>query len=358
VVGYFVEWGVYARGYTIEDIPADKLTHINYAFINVIDGRCAVYDSWAAFDLDGGNMPKLAALRDANPGLSTLMSVGGWTLSGGFSALSATEEGRAAFATSCVDFMLDHGFDGIDIDWEYPVSGGLSGGAPEDTENQVLLLAALRAELDSRAPGSLLTIAAPAGASKIANIDPAGIAASVDWINLMSYDFAGGWDSATGLHNPLYAVDGAPGEDADTNNVDAAVQAFLDAGVPPAQLVVGVPLYGRGWGSVGGTNQGLFQSGGYTGEGTWEGGVFDYDDIVNNYLTDSRYTRHWSESGLVPYLYSESTGVFITYEDEESLGYKLDYINSLGLGGVMTWEIDADTDDHEFLGLLADRFIP
>jgi len=119
-----------------------------------------------------------------------------------------------------------------------------------------------------------------------------------------------------------------------------------------------VPLYGRGWGSVGAANEGLFQSGGYTGEGTWEGGVFDYDDVVDNYLTDSRYTRHWSESGLVPYLYSEATGVFITYEDAESVGYKLDYIDDLNLGGVMTWEIDADTDDHAFLGLLAARYIP
>ncbi len=357
VIGYFVEWGVYDRNYRVADIPAAQLTHVNYAFATITDGECAVYDPWAALELRGGNFAQLVEIKAAYPHLKTLISVGGWTLSADFPEVAATAAGRGRFATSCVDFMLEYGFDGIDIDWEYPVTGGLTEGAAADTENFTLLLRAVRSELDSRAPASLLTIAAPAGSDKVDNLEPAGIAAEVDWINLMTYDFYGGWEPTTNLHNALYMPDGSTAVHAETYNVDASVQRWLDEGVSADQLVVGVPLYGRGWGGVGSTDGGLFQAGRATSEGTWEAGMFDYDDLVENYIGDTRYTRRLHPSARVPTLYSEETGLFISYEDPESLGEKLDLIDALGLGGVMTWELDGDSVEHEMVAVMAERLI-
>ena len=142
IVAYFVEWGVYQRDYHVADIPAEKLTHINYAFANVSDaGECILYDSYAAIDKfypgdswDNGAMRgsfnQLQLLKQAHPHLKTLISVGGWTLSGKFPAVAATAQGRETFARSCRVYAT-YGFDGIDIDWEYPVSGGLTDGTPE-----------------------------------------------------------------------------------------------------------------------------------------------------------------------------------------------------------------------------------
>ena len=141
VVGYYPSWGIYDRGFEIANLPGDKLTHVNYAFANLVGGQCVLGDPWADVErhLPGdpwtgpgsdapyfGNFKQLDLLQDAHPGLQTLISVGGWTWSGNFSDAALTPSSRALFAASCADFMEAYGFDGIDIDWEYPGGGGLS----------------------------------------------------------------------------------------------------------------------------------------------------------------------------------------------------------------------------------------
>src|SRR5262249_54207935 len=138
LVAYFTEWGVYGRKYHVTDIPADKLTHIIYAFARINEkGECALYDSYAAIDkfypgdkwdkgFLRGNFHQLQKLKKKHPHLRTLIAVGGWTLSGPFSDVALTAKSRTTFARSCVAFLVKYGFDGIDIDWEYPVGGGLA----------------------------------------------------------------------------------------------------------------------------------------------------------------------------------------------------------------------------------------
>ncbi len=354
VIAYYTEWSIYDRDYQVADIPADKLTHINYAFADLSsEGDCEVYDSWAALERDGGTYAAMRALKESHPGLKVLLSVGGWTLSGNFSSVASTEAGRARMASSCVDFARTYGFDGLDIDWEYPVSGGLYDGAPDDTENYTLLLAAIRAEMDATDPDLLLTIAAPAGDDKIVNFDLAAIHPYLDWMNVMTYDYAGGWDTTTGFLSPLSYDPASPSEHAETYNVQATVRAYLDGGVPPEKIVIGVPLYGRGWGSVGATDDGLYQAAGSTWLGTWEAGAFDYQDIVESYLTDASYERHYSSTTQSPWLYSADAGVFITYDDEESVAAKLAFVDDNELGGVMMWELSGDTEDHTLVTLVS-----
>jgi chitinase len=361
IVAYFVEWGVYERDYHVADIPADKLTHINYAFANVSEsGECILYDSYAATDKfypgdswDGGAMRgsfhQLNLLKQSHPHLKTLISVGGWTLSSKFPQVASTADGRERFAQSCVEFMQTYGFDGIDIDWEYPVSGGLTDGTPADRENFTLLLQTIREALEDAGDGYLLTIAAPAGPSIYANIELDLIHPYLDFINVMTYDFHGGWESQTGHNAPMHPAAGDPFAQAQTYNIHTAIQAYLSAGIPREKVVMGLPFYGRGWQGVGSDDAGRFQSAtDPASNGTWEAGVFDYKDLKNNFLGQG-YERYWDESAQVPWLYNPATGIWISYDDPESIEIKSNYIIAENLGGAMYWELSSDTQDAELL---------
>ena len=345
-------------------MPAAQFTHINYAFANIANGQCVLGDPYAdtdkAFPGDSwdtgakrGNFNQLAKLKAANPQLRTLISVGGWTWSANFSSAAATPQSRATFAQSCVSFMKQHGFDGIDIDWEYPVSGGLQNGVAADKPNYTLLLQALRDELTRQgaADGGKhydLTIAAPAGPSTLQNLEIDKISGILDWINLMTYDYHGGWESKTGHNAPLAQPTGDPGPAG--LNIDSTVNAYLGAGAPANKLVLGVPFYGHSFAGVGSANNGLFQATSGAGTGTWEAGSVDYKDIAANYLP--RLTRHWDASAKVPYLYDAAKREFISYDDPESMGHKANYIAAKGLGGGMFWEISGDTSDYALLDSL------
>ena len=84
--------------------------------------------------------------------------------------------------------------------------------------------------------------------------------------------------------------------------------------------------------------------------GTWENGVLDYSDLVDNYLPT--YTRHWHEEAKVPWLYNPDTGIMITYDDPESLALKVDYVNEQRLGGVMLWDLSSDDEAGSLLSVL------
>ncbi|MFM8365077.1 MAG: glycosyl hydrolase family 18 protein [Verrucomicrobiota bacterium] len=363
IVGYFVEWGIYGRNYNVSDIPADKLNVINYAFANISpQGEVVIYDSWAAIEkafpgdswekMPRGNFNQLAKLKQKHPHLITMISVGGWTLSSRFSDVALTPQSRARFAKSAVDFLIQHGFDGVDIDWEYPVGGGLESNVyrPEDKQNYTLLLRELRRQLDAR--GALdgrkyyLTIAAPAGDDKIRNIEPAGIAAACDWINIMTYDFAGGWDKHTGHQAPMFSPEGRSAANPSTLwSVDGAVRQFLAAGVDPKKLVVGVPFYGRGWSGVSLANSGIGQLSTGLPQGSYEPGVFDYKDLVAKIQSNPVLYEVFEDSQAeASFLFAPGdNGLWVSFDDTAIVQRKVDYIKQLGLGGAMFWELSGDT---------------
>jgi chitinase len=370
VIGYYTSWSIYGRAYFVTDIPAGKLTHINYAFVNVSeDGECILGDEWAdvqyAYPDDPadatplGNFRQFQLLKEQYPHLKTLISVGGWTWSDRFTDAALTEETRAKFAASCVAMMKQYGFDGLDIDWEYPVIVGANPelGRTEDKENFTLLLAELRAQLDVQGEADgvhyLLTIAAPAGPYYYGNIQLDQIHEHLDWINVMTYDFHGGWDTATNFNSPLYAASDDPVADNAPLNTEAAMRAYLEAGIPPEKLVVGVPFYGRGWSGVQDENDGLFQPAEGVPDGTWEPGAFDYSDLETNYM--ETYTRFWHDEARVPWLFNPETGIMISYDDPESMRAKADYVKTSGFGGVMFWELSADSDEYALLSALFDQ---
>lgn len=361
IIAYYPAWATYARNYQVADIPAQKVTHINYAFANVQNGRCVLGDSYADTDkafagdtwdqgAKRGNFNQLTKLREKNPDLKTMISIGGWTWSQNFPAAAASDQARAEFAASCVDFMKQYGFDGIDIDWEYPVSGGLFPGTPADRQNYTALLKEFRGQLDAEEAKDgteyFLSIAAPAGPTTIPNLEAGKIGGILDWMNLMSYDFHGGWDPTTG-HNAPMSV--GPKDAAAKFSVRDAVDTYVNSGFPASKLVLGVPFYGRAWEGVGAADAGLYQAGTSATIGTWEKGVLDYSDITANYLPTME--RYWDPAAQVPYLYDPARKLWISYDDAESMKVKADYIDAQGLGGAMIWEISGDRS-YELLDVL------
>ncbi|MDK2012008.1 MULTISPECIES: glycosyl hydrolase family 18 protein [unclassified Deinococcus] len=393
-IAYFAQWGIYGRNYQVKSIDtsgtAATLTHINYAFGNVYnaggtykcdivtraesgngDGGDGFADYGKSFDaatsVDGaadvwsqplkGNFNQLKKLKAKYPNLKVLISLGGWTWSRYFSAAASTDASRRALVSSCIDLYIKGNlpvssdgaggpgagagvFDGIDIDWEYPGGGGLAYNtvSPADRQNFTLLLQEFRRQLDALRPGLLLTIAAPGGPDKIANQDPAGYRAAVDWVNIMTYDFRGAWDAGgpTNFHSNLYTDPNGPGSGpVKTYSVDTAVNAFLNAGMPANKIVVGVPFYGRGWTGVPNVNNGLYQSASGPARGTYEAGIEDYKVLKNAPGTVFR-------SATTGQMWKYDGATFWSYDDEQVIAAKMAYIRSRGLGGAMAWSLDGD----------------
>lgn len=333
VVGYYASWSAY-NGFTPDKIDGSKLTHINYAFANIgTDLKISLGDSW----IDPRNFTALDTLKTTYPHLKTLISVGGWTWSGKFSDVALTEQSRSVFADSCVEFITKYGFDGVDLDWEYPVSGGLSSNVkrPEDKQNFTLLLKTLRGKLDQQSALDgktyLLTMAGGAGAWYVNNTELGILHKYIDFGNIMTYDIHGTWDTYTDFGAPLY-------NNKDTSpqykwSVDSGVKAWLNAGFPAEKLVVGVPFYGYRYNSVTNANHGLYQK--YSG-----GSSISYANVVANFLNTSGFVRYYHTESMVPWLFDGTT--FISYEDEQSMGLKGNYIKSNALGGAMIWELSHD----------------
>jgi chitinase len=351
VVGYLASWGVGSKGTRIAELPARDLTHIFYAFGDVSpNGLAGVADP-------GTNFEELAKLKAGNPHLKLAISIGGWTGSGKFSDVALTDSSRQLFAQSAIDVFIRQYpglFDGIDIDWEFPVAGGMKGNVerPVDRENFTLLLAELRRLLDIESARDgrhyELTIAASARPQEIANVEIARIEPLLDFINVMTYDYHSG-PGTTNFNAPLYAAKGDPTPGL---NVDASMRAFLDAGVPPRKLLVGVPFYGHGYGEVPNINDGLFQQGTGTPVG-WKAMGGDWRVLSQTRLRDTHYVRHWEASAQVPWLYDSTTGTWVSYDDPQSVAAKVRYVREHHLGGVVIWELGGD--DGALMGAIAGR---
>jgi chitinase len=323
-------------------IDARGLTRINYAFAAIQGGRMV---SGSANDEQ--NLAQLTALRQQNPALTVLISVGGWLGSGGFSDLALTASSREVFIQSAIDFLKRYDLDGLDVDWEYP---GLAGaGNPfrsEDKQNFTLLLKDLRKRFTQETKAThralYLTIAAGAFDEYLAHTEMANIAQYVDAVNLMTYDYyEPDADQLTGNHAPLFTNPGDPKKD----SADASVRVFEAAGVPAAKIILGVPFYGRMWGQVANVNHGLFQP------GKPVPNSYAPFSLIRDTMLDHGFLRYWDAAAQAPSLYSEEKQIFVSYEDPESLAIKCNYVLLHKLGGVMFWSYFNDSSG-ELLGTI------
>ncbi|MFD3500886.1 glycoside hydrolase family 18 protein [Streptomyces sp. NPDC058676] len=359
VVGYFTDWGIYGRQYYVKNIEtsgsADRLTHINYAFGNVTDGKCALGDAWADTDkpftaeesVDGvadtadqplsGNFNQLRKLKKLHPDLKIVWSFGGWSWSGGFGEAA---KDPAAFAQSCYDLVENSKwadvFDGIDIDWEYPNACGLTcDTSGRDAFRDVM--AALRAKFGKR---QLVTAAITADATpggKIDAADYAGAARYVNWYNPMTYDYFGTWAAAgpTAPHSPLTSYPGIPEEGYNTAATIAKLQSL---GIPSSKLLLGIGFYGRGWTGVTQAKPGGTATG--PAAGTYEAGFEDYKVLKTT----------CPPTGTVGgTAYAKCGSDWWSYDTPKTIKGKMKYKDAQGLGGTFFWELSGDTADGELI---------
>lgn len=340
----------YVGGYrgtpvNIDDIDANKLTHINYAFVNCIDSMAVLSN----LKTDTVNFRLLNQLKKINPDLQILISIGGWTWSKNFSDAVLTPTSRALFAKTSVDIVRQNKLDGVDIDWEYPGQRGDNNKfRPEDKENFTLMFVELRKELDklSTETGKKYLLTAALGASKnfIANTEMDKVAKLLDYLYLMTYDF-GGPNGTVGHHTNLYSY----GPLGTGSSADQAVKDFIAAGVPANKLGIGVAFYGKAADAAGTENNGLGQArlrplAGIPSASAGQAG--GYTKLKESVINQNGYTRYWDKKAKAPYLFNPEKKVFITYDDEKSTKLKAKYVKKHKLAGVFFWEYFSDPKEN------------
>ncbi|WP_425322733.1 glycosyl hydrolase family 18 protein [Actinoplanes ianthinogenes] len=363
VVGYFAEWGVYARNYHVKNIDtsgsAAKVTHILYAFGNSSGGRCSIGDSYADYEkaytadqsVDGvadtwdqplrGSFNQLRKLKKKYPHLKVIYSIGGWTWSAGFTQAA---QNPAAFADSCYSMVEDPRwadvFDGIDIDWEYPNACGLQcDSSGPDAFNKVIT--ALRSKFGQN---YLITSAITADGSaggKIDLTDYATAAQKLDKVFPMTYDYFGAWANTgpTAPHSPLTSYAGIP---ITGFYADAAIQKLKGKGIPASKILLGIGFYGRGWTGVTQTEPGGTATG--AAPGTYEAGIEDYKVLKNSCP---------STGTVAGTAYAKCGSNWWSYDTPATIAGKMAYAKQQSLGGAFFWEFSGDTGNGELISAIS-----
>jgi chitinase len=367
-VAYYVNWAIYARNHPPSEIPVEKLNYVHYAFANVnnITGEVFLSDTFAdigkRFPGDSANetgtnmygcLKQINLLKRKNRNLKVLLSIGGWGFSPNFAVPMASEAGRKVFAKSSVRLLKDLGFDGLDVDWEYPMS-------KIEGQYWVDVLRRTREELDMyeeslekrynddripfwhrpKRPHFYLTIAAPAGPEKYERLDVAAMEPFMDFVNLMAYDYSGAWDNTTGHNSNLYPSRRNPAST--PFNTVQALRYYITGGIPSEKMVLGMPLYGRSFLNTRGPEPGKPYND--TGVGSWEKGVWDYKALPrpgSREYFDPTIGASWS--------YDNQTREFVSYDTKPLAIQKSKYIREESLGGAMWWETSYDKSGSESL---------
>ena len=375
VIGYYAERHTVSGDYPLKQLAengtARMLTQLDYAFGKVAKKRCEVPNPDvelkkvfpAELSVDGsadssdsnqfhGTFHQLQELKKKFPKLKILISLGGWANSDGFSDAARPANVRD-FVRSCVDIYIKGNFapglhapgvfDGIDIDWEYPVDGGMIPGRPEDTKNMNAMAAEFRRQLDAVRPGLLLTAAIPAGSEDYKHFDLKTLSRYMNDLSIMAYDLHWNGEKTTNLHSALFHDPADPSKPPlDTHYGAHAVQDFLRAAVPPRKIVFGVPFYGKGWTGVSDANHGLYQP------------ARDASKLPPEYrnlktLPASADRQYYPQLATCS-IWNDNQ--FFSYDCPEAMRAKLKYVRQHHLGGVMFWEMGQDTTDAELLRAL------
>jgi chitinase len=429
--GWYEEWGTYYANYNVAQLQsngvAGVLTHLIYAFAKpVANGsnvNCELADTYADYQkvvpqVPGataavaplqGNFGALVQLKQLNPNLKVLISIGGWnppTYNTLFDQAASTEAQRQAFVGSCINMFIQGNiasgvstgtlFDGIDLDWEFPNAS--------DTANFTALLTEFRNELNTLTGTTgktyqlLADLAAgpstPGAAADSGNdggydtINISAVAAELNYMNVDGYNYAGDWSNATNdasalfdeTANPLY---GKPADD-----IDATVQYYMSQGAPAAKYTMGFPLYGAGWaGGLTSANGGMYQNatgvtdptGALTPNGTspvpnangvgncssgdnqsspaagcdvlLTDGLATYGTIVN--LLNNGFTPSYDSTRCAARMFNSTTSTAFSYDNATSVQCKVNFIKSNGFGGGYVWALKDDDANSDLTKAIA-----
>ena len=401
VVAYYPEGGVKHLHYYVKNIEtagsANKITTLIYAFCepkpdssgtiipdfrNAYEAYQQVYNSRMSIDgiADDSTQPlrgqfnQLKKLKVRHPALKILISIGGWGGSKYISDAALTPESREKFVDEIISRYIFGNlpvvnnaggkgaaagiFDGVDIDWEFPLKGGLDGihNNKKDKENLTALLALFRKKFDEINPALVLTEAVPSDKPNIDNYDLKTDQKYLNWINLMTYDYNGNWEVKTAHHtNLLTSPDDAP------NNViphsfDRSVKYLLDIlGIKSYKIVPGVAFYGKYWIDVDSINNGLYQPG-KDSSGIFKPGFNKYSNLSTLHYEGYKY--YWDTLAMAPWFYNHTEKIFWTYDDPKSISLKVHYERAYHLGGIMCWEISSDDSNGTLINTMYSGRMP
>lgn len=312
-------------------LPAKKLTHIIFSFGHLKGNRFNIGSR-----RDSTTISNLVQLKEQNPQLKIILSLGGWggceTCSNVFSSAQARKE----FAASVLQATQYFKTDGIDLDWEYPSITGYPGHTfkAEDKNNFTELIRELRSALGTTHEISF----AAGGFQKFIDesVDWKAIMPLLDRVNVMTYDLVHGFSTETGHHTALYST---PQQHESTDN---AIQSLIKLGVPPNKLVIGAAFYGRMWENVSSKNNGLYQN------GKFKQGV-DYKNLNSEINPEKGFTYYWDDVAQAPYQYNPEKKLYFTYDDKKSIALKTKYAIDQKLDGIMFWELGCDAEKDGLL---------
>jgi len=367
IVCYYTNWSQYRPGlgqFFPEDIDPGLCTHMVFSFAKM----CNSSSGWTLCPYEwndqdepwaDGLYTRMKNLKNRNPNLKSLLAVGGWNHgSAGFVEMVSSRQNMEQFAVNAIKYINDIGYDGFDLDWEYPAKTAVDTSPQADYYNFQTLCDVLRGYIDTNSPSTLLTAAVGIGQDKIYEIDGqlpsynmANMNKNLDMINLMAYDIHGHWEDKTGHHALLHVKE----EDDRLNYTDSIewiIDNWIALGADPKKMALGLPAYGRTF-KLAGSETGymapceLGSNGLYSGQAgpyTREGGYLAYYEVCER--LKSGWTSVWDDEGKVPYAFGD--GDWVGYDNPDSIELKVQLAKSKGLGGIMWWAVDVDDFDGSF----------
>ena len=348
VIGYYQSWQRQKSPALLNprNIPYDKLTVINYSFFYPREsGEIVGMDPAADRCLLKGERDSLSSIIDPGEsivelakrhGTKVVLSIGGWENSGNFPQVAADPQKRANFAHWCVKHIRQYGFDGIDVDWEFP-GYVRHKGTSQDRQNFTLLLQTVRDSLqalgDKTGKRYPLSVSLPAAASHLADMEVQKISAISDYMNIMTYDLYGPWGKISNHNSALYG----PAQGDSARCLDGAFKLYHDAhDVPAEKINLGAAFYGHSFthcSEIYGEHQGADTSLFHEEDGIRYAQIAEKMDL---------FERFWDPKAQAPYLVSDSLKMLISFDDEESVALKADYVIQNKAGGLIIWPLMGD----------------
>ncbi|XP_055604600.1 probable chitinase 2 [Uranotaenia lowii] len=337
VVCYLASWSVYREGkgaFNVSYVVPDYCTHLVYTFAGLnLAGGIDSLDYYNDINVNKG-YEKIVELKEDNPCLQIMLAVGGWNEgSEKYSLMAESEDTRKLFADQALKFLSHFGFDGLDLDWEYPTQRG---GIPEDRENFVLLLEELKEKFQRRK--KLLTVAIGGSTQLIQQAyNVSALCSFLDFVNLMGYDYK--IKDKTSLDAPIYPEAGQR-----TESIDEAVAYLRKNGCPPSKIVLGITTMAKTYtlrpGNVATFNTGVTVQGpGKPGPFTKSAGSLGYNELCEQIITNKWSTKILPMAGVMVGYHGDQ---WATFEDAKTVGMKARYVRDKGLGGIMFWTVDTD----------------
>lgn len=320
----------------IDQFNVEQLTQIIFSFGHLKGNRLHIGSA-----RDTARIQKLVSLKKRNAKLKVLLSLGGWGGCAPCSDVFSTAEGRTEFAASVKELLQYFKADGIDLDWEYPAIEGHPGHTyrKEDRDNFTLLVKILRTTLGKQ---KIISFAAGGFDEFLQeSIDWKAVLPVINFVNVMTYDFVGGYSKVTGHQTSLYST---PIQKRSADNV---VRYFESINAPLQKIILGAAFYARTWEQVNNNNNGLYQPGTFR-------SFISFSQFHKRLNTDSGFVYYRDPVAQAPYAYNERTKTFATFDDEISVAAKVNYVQQKKLGGIMFWELSLDKPANGLLQVITD----